>query len=173
MSNGFRIHKISVSEHEKKKRFFFSICFFFVFFILLEVRYRNQPLVNTFSYVMETPIVVRRTLEVRGKRREILASTAVLLCISCVAVVLLLLAVIAAALPRPADDRRGDRKAARMVLKPQTLRNWKIFTGLATGATAFHTVFRVDYGPHDHCFTGVSRRTGRSCPRTMSLPEPL
>lgn len=43
-----------------------------------------------------------------------------------------------------------------MVLKPQTLRNWKLFTGVASAATAFHTVFRVDYGPHDHCFTGVS-----------------
>lgn len=47
-----------------------------------------------------------------------------------------------------------------MVLKPQTLRNWKIFTGLATGATAFHTVFRVDYGPHDHCFTGIQKWYG-------------
>eukprot|EP00903_Cladosiphon_okamuranus_P014406 g13374.t1 len=44
-----------------------------------------------------------------------------------------------------------------MVLKPQTVRNWKLLTGVASAATVFHTVFRVDYGPHDHCFTGVQR----------------
>ncbi len=46
-----------------------------------------------------------------------------------------------------------------MVLKPQTLRNWKLLTGAASLATVFHTVFRVDYGPHEHCFTGVRERS--------------
>lgn len=43
-----------------------------------------------------------------------------------------------------------------MVLKAQTVRNWKLLTGFITVGTGFHAVFRIDYGPHDHCFRGVS-----------------
>lgn len=52
-----------------------------------------------------------------------------------------------------------------MVLKPQTVRNWKIFTGFACTASLVHTIFRVDYGPQEHCFTGVS-----PCPTMAAMP---
>lgn len=42
-----------------------------------------------------------------------------------------------------------------MVLKPQTMRNWKLATGIACTATGLHAVFNVDYGEQEHVFTGV------------------
>lgn len=33
----------------------------------------------------------------------------------------------------------------------------KLGTAIITGLTAFHTVFRVDYGPHEHVFTGLQK----------------
>ncbi len=35
--------------------------------------------------------------------------------------------------------------------------NRKLGTAIITGITAFHTVFRVDYGPHEHVFTGLQK----------------
>lgn len=43
-----------------------------------------------------------------------------------------------------------------MVLSSQTQRNWKLFTGLACAVSGFHGVFRIDYGPQEHIFSGVS-----------------
>ncbi|CAM9732001.1 unnamed protein product, partial [Discosporangium mesarthrocarpum] len=58
----------------------------------------------------------------------------------------------------PRNNQRFYRSGAcTMVLKPQTLRNLQIFTQVMTAATGFHCVFRVDYGPHEHVFSGLQR----------------
>lgn len=44
-----------------------------------------------------------------------------------------------------------------MVLSPQAQRAWKTVTAVVTAGTAFHVVFQVDYGDHDHVFTDIQR----------------
>lgn len=44
-----------------------------------------------------------------------------------------------------------------MVLSPQAQRAWKTVTAIVTAGTAFHLVFQVDYGDHDHVFTNLQR----------------
>eukprot|EP00557_Chaetoceros_sp_GSL56_P006974 CAMPEP_0176499690 /NCGR_PEP_ID=MMETSP0200_2-20121128/13074_1 /TAXON_ID=947934 /ORGANISM="Chaetoceros sp., Strain GSL56" /LENGTH=109 /DNA_ID=CAMNT_0017898151 /DNA_START=42 /DNA_END=371 /DNA_ORIENTATION=- len=44
-----------------------------------------------------------------------------------------------------------------MVLSSQAQRAWKTVTAIVTAGTAFHLVFQVDYGDHDHVFTEVQK----------------
>lgn len=44
-----------------------------------------------------------------------------------------------------------------MVLSPQAQRAWKTLTAILTTATAFHCVFQVDYGDHDHVFSNLQK----------------
>ncbi|KAM3571177.1 hypothetical protein VYU27_006787 [Nannochloropsis oceanica] len=43
------------------------------------------------------------------------------------------------------------------VLKPSTLRAWKVTTGVATFFTGFQLLFRTDYGEREHVFTPIQR----------------
>lgn len=44
-----------------------------------------------------------------------------------------------------------------MVLSNQAQRAWKTGTAILSSMTAFHVVFQVDYGEHDHCFSDLQK----------------
>lgn len=55
------------------------------------------------------------------------------------------------------------------MLSPQALRYWKIATYAATSLTAFHVLFRTDYGPHDHVLSPVQSWYNRTIDRMIGV----
>ncbi|KAL7550431.1 hypothetical protein ACHAWF_016003 [Thalassiosira exigua] len=44
-----------------------------------------------------------------------------------------------------------------MVLSDKAQRAWKAGTAVVTAWTGFYGLFYIDYGPHEHCLSGIQR----------------
>lgn len=44
-----------------------------------------------------------------------------------------------------------------MPISEKAQRAWKAGTAVLTAATTFYGLFYIDYGPHEHCFSGIQR----------------
>ena len=58
-----------------------------------------------------------------------------------------------------------------MALSPQSNRAFKLLTAVATAGTAFHCVFRTDYGDQPHVFTGVQAWYNRTVDRMVGIDD--